>query len=79
MAARQAPGAYPVSTGGGDVRITDFRMGFWSLVVLLVKIALAAIPAMIILWTISAIILGLIGFLLSVLFGGIGLLGALLS
>ena len=44
-----------------NVTVTDIRMPFWSIVVFLVKLAIAAIPALIILTTIGAFIFGVIG------------------
>lgn len=46
-----------------DVVVIDIRIPFWSMVTLLVKWALASIPAIIILFVIGA--------LLSLLFGGV--------
>ena len=43
-----------------EVVITDIKMPFWSMVGFMVKWALAAIPAIIILWLLGAIILGAI-------------------
>jgi uncharacterized membrane protein (DUF4010 family) len=45
------------------VAIVDVHMPFWSMVIFLVKVSIASIPAMIILY--------LIGMLLSIIFGGI--------
>lgn len=45
------------------VAIVDVHMPFWSMVIFLVKVSIASIPAMIILY--------LIGMLLSIVFGGI--------
>lgn len=53
-----------------SVKIEDFNMPFMNLVGLLVKIALASIPAAIIL----AIVYAILAFLLTAVFGGIGLL-----
>lgn len=44
-----------------DVRIKDFDMPFWSMIVFMVKWAVAAIPAMIILAVIYAIGAAIIG------------------
>lgn len=50
---------------GGDERqavvVTDIRMPFTSMVVFLVKLAIAAIPAMIILSVIGALVTMLVG------------------
>jgi hypothetical protein len=57
--------------GTANVRITGIDIGFGDLVVFLIKLTLAYIPALIILWIFAMILVGL--------FGGIfgGLLGAL--
>jgi uncharacterized membrane protein YdjX (TVP38/TMEM64 family) len=44
-----------------NVTVTDIRMPFWSIVIFLVKLAIAAIPALIILAIIGAVIFGVIG------------------
>lgn len=46
------------------VMVTDVRMSFWSMVVFMVKWAIASIPAF--------FILGIIWFLVAALFGSIG-------
>jgi hypothetical protein len=43
-----------------EVVITDIKMPFWSMVVFMVKWAIAAIPAIIILAILGAITMGLI-------------------
>jgi hypothetical protein len=43
------------------VVVTDIRMPFWSMVVFMVKWAIAAIPALIILVVFWALIMGLLG------------------
>lgn len=43
-----------------EVVITDIKMPFWSMVVFMVKWAIAAIPAIIILWLLGIITLGAI-------------------
>lgn len=48
-----------------EVVVVDIKMPFWSIVVLMIKWAIAAIPAGIVLWFVFG--------LLSVLFGGFGL------
>jgi hypothetical protein len=54
----------PVQNDSGNrVTVTDIEMPFWSMVVFLVKLAIASIPAAIILWLLMAF--------LAVLFGGI--------
>lgn len=55
--------------GVTGVKIQDFNMPFMNLVGLLVKVALASIPAGIVLTIIYAIIL----FIVATVFGGIGL------
>lgn len=67
---RQA--ARPQSTSTG-VKIEDINMPFMNMVGLLVKIALASIPAAIIL----TIVYFIIAFIIASVFGGIGLLGSL--
>ncbi|WP_428774365.1 hypothetical protein [Vibrio sp.] len=47
-----------------EVTVVDIRMPFWSMVVFLVKLAIASIPAM--------IILSFIFMILTMLFGGLG-------
>lgn len=51
-----------------EIVVTDIRIPFWSMVVLLVKWALAAIPAMIILIVIGTIL----SMIVSAFFGGMG-------
>lgn len=56
----------PYFTAGGDIElndgnetkvvITDIQIPFWSMVVLLVKLSLAAIPAMLILGGLSGLV-----------------------
>lgn len=43
------------------VVITDFEMPFWSLVIFLVKLAVAAIPAIVILAVMGAILTAVLG------------------
>ena len=43
------------------VTIVDIRMPFWSMVIFLVKAAIAFIPAFIILSIIGALVVGLLG------------------
>lgn len=49
-----------------EVTVVDVRMPFWSLVVLLVKLSVAAIPAMFILSFMGALFWGIFG----AVFGG---------
>ena len=51
-----------------EIVVTDIKFPFWSMVVLLVKWSLAAIPAMIILISIGVAI----SLVLGALFGGMG-------
>jgi hypothetical protein len=51
-----------------EIVVTDIRIPFWSMVVLLVKWALAAIPAMIILLVIGTIL----SMIAAAFFGGMG-------
>ena len=44
-----------------EVVVVDVKIPFWSMVVLMVKWAIAAIPAVIILFVLSAIISALLG------------------
>jgi hypothetical protein len=46
-----------------QVVVTDIKIPFWSMVVLMVKWALAAIPAVIILFVVGAILSMALGFL----------------
>jgi hypothetical protein len=50
------------------VSIVDIKMPFWSMVVFMVKAAIASIPAFIILAIIGAVIVGMLGGII----GGIG-------
>ena len=52
-----------------QVTIVDIKMPFWSLVVFMVKAAIAAIPAIIILTVLGAIVTTLF----AAIFGGIGM------
>lgn len=54
-----------------EIVVTDIRIPFWSMVVLLVKWALAAIPAMIILLVIGMIL----SMIVAAFFGGMGGMG----
>jgi hypothetical protein len=45
----------------GRVVVVDVKIRFWSMVVLLVKWAIAAIPAMIILFALAAALMALLG------------------
>jgi len=56
----------PVAVGQ-PVTVVDIRMPFGSMVVFMIKWALASIPALIIVW----ILIGIIIFLASLLFGGL--------
>ena len=50
-----------MSDGNQQVVVTDIRIPFWSMVVLMVKWALAAIPAIIILFVIAAVFSAIFG------------------
>ena len=53
-----------VSENGKNVVVTDIRMPFWSMVVFMVKWAIAAIPALVILtgiWWITVALFGGMG------------------
>jgi hypothetical protein len=50
-----------------DVTVVDIKMPFWSMVIFMVKLAIAAIPAILILGALGAILGGFLG----VLFGGV--------
>ena len=68
-AVKEAAQAY---AGAQPVVVVDIKMGFWSMVIFMVKWAFAAIPAMLIIAVIGAMIFGfLIGFV-----GGVGALGS---
>src|SRR4029079_14396354 len=56
----------PVAVGQ-PVTVVDIRMPFGSMVVFMIKWALASIPALIIVW----ILIGIVIFLASLLFGGL--------
>ncbi|WP_029407839.1 hypothetical protein [Thiomicrorhabdus sp. Milos-T2] len=51
-----------------EVKITDIKMPFWSMVMFMVKVSIASIPAIIILW----VIFTLLAAIFSGIFGGIG-------
>jgi hypothetical protein len=46
-----------------EVRIVDVRMPFWSMVILMVKWAIAAIPALLILSAVAGVVVALFGIL----------------
>ena len=46
-----------------DVVITDVKIPFWSMVVLLVKFSIAAIPAAVILMVVGAVVMAGLGLL----------------
>lgn len=50
------------------VTVKDIKMPFLSMVVFMVKWAVAAIPAIIILWTLAALLIGIFGALFASLF-----------
>jgi hypothetical protein len=61
-------GEYLEALDGGGLQIKDIKMPFLSMVVFMVKWAIAAIPAIIILWTIAALLLALFGAFFGALF-----------
>lgn len=65
----------PPAIGSGNVKIIDFNMPFMALVGLLVKFALASIPAAIIIAIIWSVILFVVTFGLSMLGVGLSVLG----
>lgn len=46
-----------------EVRIVDVRMPFWSMVILMVKWAIAAIPALLILCAVASVVVSVFGIL----------------
>ena len=54
------------------VSIVDIKMPFWSMVVFMVKAALASIPAFIILTVIFAVLSAIFGGLFNGMYGGMG-------
>lgn len=44
-----------------EVVVVDVRMPFWSIVVLMVKLAIAAIPALLILFMIGSVVVAVLG------------------
>lgn len=57
------------SRGLSAVRIENINMPFWSLVTFLIKLSLASIPAMLILWVIFAVIALVLGGVFGGIFG----------
>jgi hypothetical protein len=62
----------PTVTGMQPVTVVDIRMPFGSMVVFMIKWALASIPAVLIIWIILAAIIGLGSLIFGGLFGGFG-------
>lgn len=60
------------SRGLSAVRIENINMPFWSLVGFLIKLSLASIPAMLILWVIFAVIALVLGGVFGGIFGAFG-------
>jgi len=59
-----------VNTGNNrNVVVTDIRMPFGSMVIFLVKLALASIPALLIIWAVMFAFVAI----LMLLFGGMGI------
>jgi hypothetical protein len=56
------------SLSQGEVVITGVKIGFMDLVTLILKVWLASIPAMIIIWIVMAIIMGIFSALFGSLF-----------
>jgi len=54
------PGVASASDDTRNVVVTDVRMPFWSMVVFMVKWAIAAIPALIILMLVGAVAVGVL-------------------
>ncbi|GMV75142.1 MAG: hypothetical protein AMXMBFR78_20920 [Rubrivivax sp.] len=54
------------------VVVVDVKMPFWSMVVFMIKWAVAAIPAMVILGRIMGLLMAVVGGLSGGLFGGVG-------
>lgn len=54
------------------VVVVDVKMPFWSMVVFMIKWAVAAIPAMVILGRIMGLPMAVVGGLSGGLFGGVG-------
>lgn len=50
-----------MSSEANEVVVTDIKIPFWSMVILLVKWALASIPAIIILFVIGSVLSALFG------------------
>ncbi len=48
----------------GEVIVVDIKMPFWSIVVFMVKAAIAAIPAVIILTLVGSLVMSILGGLL---------------
>jgi len=76
--AQPQPGIYvatqnssAAAAGSQAVTVVDIRMPFGSMVVFLIKWALASIPAIIILWLILGAIIGLISLVFGGLLGGL--------
>ena len=60
------------NNGLSHVSIVDIKMPFWSMVVFMVKAALASIPAVIILAFIFSILSGIFGGIFGGIHGGFG-------
>jgi len=59
-----------MSTPEQDVRVVDIKMPFGSMVIFMVKWAIASIPALIILFVLAAIVVGFFGGFLGGISGG---------
>ena len=60
------------NNGINQVSIVDIKMPFWSMVVFMVKAALASIPAVIIVALIFSILSGIFGGIFGGISGGLG-------
>ncbi len=65
------PAALTASSGPARVIVTDINMSFGSMVVFMVKWSLAAVPAMIILFSLLAIVSTIFGGMFAALLGGL--------
>ena len=62
----QMQGRVPVDSNATmEVRIVDIEMSFWSMVILMVKAAIAIVPALIILTMIGMLVFGALGGVIS--------------
>ena len=52
-----------MNSQNNDVTVVDIKMPFWSMVIFMAKLAIAAIPAILILGVLGAILAGFLGVL----------------